>query len=244
MILLDDKSTGVPSTGVAVSSAEDPHVEAPFADPDRTARARIRDAAIARFGRDGIAETSLRAIAGDAGVSTPLVIHHFGSKKGLRAACDKYVADRIREQKFDAVSQGPQLDPLPALRSSPDNRPMLGYLARTIGDGSPEVSALFDDLVEDALEYTSEGIETGLIKPSRHLRERTVVLLLWSMGVLVLHEQLERLLGVDLLGEPEQFASYMLPATEILSEGVLAEGLYEQTRRAFQYREDEEDEGS
>jgi len=34
----------------------------------------------------------------------------------------------------------------------------------------------------------------------------------------------------------------MLPATEILSEGVLAEGLYEQTRSAFQYRENEEDE--
>ena len=43
-------------------------------DPDRTARARIRDAAITRFAQDGIAATSLRSIAEDVGVSPPLRI--------------------------------------------------------------------------------------------------------------------------------------------------------------------------
>jgi AcrR family transcriptional regulator len=62
---------------------------------DLTARARIRGAALARFGTDGIAGTSVRAVAADAGVS-PLVVHHFGSKEGLRQACDDYVLDSIR----------------------------------------------------------------------------------------------------------------------------------------------------
>ncbi|MFD0204347.1 MULTISPECIES: TetR/AcrR family transcriptional regulator [Saccharothrix] len=61
------------------------------ATSDLTARARIRDAALARFGADGVAGASMRAIAADAGVSPALVVHHFGSKEGLRQACDEYV---------------------------------------------------------------------------------------------------------------------------------------------------------
>ncbi len=57
---------------------------------DLTTRARIRDAAVLRFGREGFG-ASVRTVAADAGVSPGLVIHHFGSKDGLRAACDEYV---------------------------------------------------------------------------------------------------------------------------------------------------------
>ena len=205
-----------------------------------TARARIRHAAIDAFGEAGVDGTSLKTIAARAGVSQPLIVHHFGSKQGLRTACDQHVAATIREQKLAALSEGPNLDTLAALRRSAENRPVLRYLARTLGDGSPEVSALIDDLVEDALEYETEGIETGLIKPSRHPRERMVVLVLWSLGLLMLHEQLERLVDVDLLGEPDQLGPYLLPVVEMFSEGVLAEGLYEHTRAAFEHHEDDE----
>ncbi|HJE59178.1 MAG TPA: TetR/AcrR family transcriptional regulator, partial [Nocardiopsis listeri] len=50
---------------------------------DLTARARIRDAALTRFGQEGFG-VSVRAIAEEAGVSPGLVIHHFGSKEKLR----------------------------------------------------------------------------------------------------------------------------------------------------------------
>jgi len=50
---------------------------------DLTAAARIRDAAIERFGEQGFS-VGLRPIAEAAGVSAALVIHHFGSKDGLR----------------------------------------------------------------------------------------------------------------------------------------------------------------
>ena len=56
---------------------------------DLTTSARIRDAAIAQFGAHGF-NTGVRAIATAAGVSPGLVIHHFGSKDGLRKACDEY----------------------------------------------------------------------------------------------------------------------------------------------------------
>ena len=70
---------------------------------DLTAAARIRDAAIERFGEQGFS-VGLRSIAEAAGVSAALVIHHFGSKDGLRKACDDYVAEEIRSSKSEAMN--------------------------------------------------------------------------------------------------------------------------------------------
>lgn len=69
---------------------------------DLTAHARIREAAIEQFGRHGFG-VGLRAIAEAAGVSAALVIHHFGSKEGLRKACDDFVAEEIRSSKAAAL---------------------------------------------------------------------------------------------------------------------------------------------
>ena len=41
----------------------------------------------------------MRAIAEAAGVSPALIIHHFGSKEGLRKACDDYIAAEIRSDE-------------------------------------------------------------------------------------------------------------------------------------------------
>ena len=65
------------------------------ASDDRTAVARIRDAAIEQWGEHGF-NVGLRSIAESAGVSAALVIHHFGSKDGLRKACDDYIAEDER----------------------------------------------------------------------------------------------------------------------------------------------------
>lgn len=215
--------------------------EAPRADaaPDLTARARIRDAAIEEFGSRGVRGTSLRVIAERVGVSQPLILHHFGSKQGLRAACDHHVAAAIRASKLESLAEGPGLDPLVAMRRNTSNHAALRYLARTLADGSPEISNVIDELVEDALEYEQEGIRTGVIKPSHHPRERMVVMVLWQLGLLMLHEQLERLIGVDLFGDAEQMGPYMLPVIEMLSEGVIPEGMYERTRQAFASHEQE-----
>jgi AcrR family transcriptional regulator len=203
---------------------------APQEDGDRTARARIRDAAIERFAASGVTATSLKAIAADVGVSPPLLIHHFGSKDGLRQACDEHVAAMIRARKRAAVAGG--LDPLQALRESQEGPPLLGYLARTLGDGSPHVADLIDELVEDAVGYMAEGVEAGVLKPSDYPRERAVVLTLWQLGALVLHEHVERLMGADLVSGTEGVLAWILPAGEILAKGVLEEGFYERLTEA------------
>jgi AcrR family transcriptional regulator len=211
---------------------------APSDPDDRTGRARIRDAAIGLFGERGVDGTSLKLIAEAAGVSQPLIVHHFGSKDGLRVACDEHVAASVRASKLEAMSAGSGIDPMAALRSVDDNRPLMRYLARTLTDGSPHVAALVDEMVADAVEYMAEGERTGAVLPSEHPRERAVVLTVWSLGLLALSEHVERLLGVDVLGSGDQLTAYILPALEILSKGVVPGSLYEQMRDALENEQD------
>lgn len=200
-------------------------------DAGRSARSRIRDAALELFAESGVAATPVRAIAERARVSTALVMHHFGSKDALRVACDQHVAASVREQKSAATVTG--ADPLAALRTSAEGPPLLRYLARTLVDGSPHVADLVDELVADAQDYTEAGVATGVTTPSDFPRERAVVLTLWSLGALVMREHLERLLGVDLTGDPRAMGGYAVPATEILARGVITEDHYRRVREAF-----------
>jgi AcrR family transcriptional regulator len=208
---------------------------APSSD-DRTARARIRDAAITRFAADGVVATSIRAIAADAGVSPALVLHHFDSKDELRVACDEHVAAVIRERKTAALSAGPGMDPIAALRVGAQGPPLLRYLARTLVDGSPHVAALVDEMVSDAAGYMAEGVDAGTLRPTDHPYGRAAVVTIWSLGALVLHEHLERLLGVDLTGTPEELATataYFGPALELFSDGLITEAAAAAYREAF-----------
>jgi len=201
------------------------------ADADKTARARIRDAAIRRFARDGVAATSLKAIAADAGVSPPLVVHHFGSKDGLRAACDEYVNELTWRMK-SRLDSGLSTDPLASIRQAQTDLPILEYIARTIPDGSEHADALVDSMVEDTLRYMAAAEAEGLVRPAANPRERAVVLVLWQLGALVLHEQARRLLGADLTGPSLATIRFWLPAGEILAYGVLDPERFEEIRAA------------
>lgn len=191
---------------------------------------RILASALDLFGRQGVKGTSLKAIAAAAGVSPALIVHHFGSKDALRVACDQHVAEVLRVAKTDTVQQGQHADPLALMTQLRDNRPVVRYLARTLTDGSPHVNDLIDEMVADAEGYTQTSVEAGLVRPSANPRARVVVLFLWSMGVLVLHEHLERLLGVSLVEGDEPPLPYLQAVLEIYADGVLADGTYDELR--------------
>lgn len=194
---------------------------------DRTTTARIRDAAITEFAANGVPATSVRTIATTAGVSPGLVIHHFGSKEELRHACDEYVAGVIRELKGTAMAAGAGFDMTAAIRSWDTDVPLAKYLAKTLVDGSPHVADLVDEMAGDAIAYVEAGVGTGLIKPSDYPEERAAVLLIWSLGALVLHEHLERLIGVDITADlsanPKAISPYVAPILELYSNGFLTE---------------------
>lgn len=198
-------------------------------DADRTARARIRDAAIERFAADGFAATSLKRIADDVGVSTPLVLHHFGSKDGLRAACDHHVAAVIRQQKAEGMAAGPGADPFEALRRSYEGTSVFRYVARALAEGSPHLDELVDTMVEDALVYMTDGVRRGVLRPVENLREQVVVLSVWQLGALAMNHHLKRLLGIDLVdGSTESLVRWAELSARILARGVIKEDVFDQ----------------
>lgn len=206
---------------------------------DRTARARIRDAAIACFSQRGVRATTIRTIAAAADVSPGLVIHHFGSKDALRVACDQHVAALVREGKEKAMAQGLGLDPLAAMRMDPSGPPLLHYLARTLVDGSPHVAELVDEMVADAQAYMAQGVASGLLRPSEDPHAQAALLTVYSLGALVLREHLQRLIGVDIadaITEPEDVAGYVRTALEIFGSGVMTAEATDQMRAALDRR--------
>lgn len=204
---------------------------------DRNTTARIRDAAIECFAEKGVAGTSIRTIATAAGVSPGSVIHHFGSKDGLRQACDQHVASIIRDLKSSAMAAGVGFDVAAALNTIEESPPYSRYLARILVDGSPHVAEIVDEIVADAVKYMETGVATGLIKPTEFPYERATVLAIWALGALVLHEHLERLIGVDLTGDytqdPAAISAYMAPALEIFSTGFITEATVRLMSDAF-----------
>jgi AcrR family transcriptional regulator len=190
---------------------------------DLTARARIRDAAIRRFGTEGL-EVGLRAIAADAGVSPALVLHHFGSKDGLRDACDEHALDAVRAAK--SVTLGPsgpdQL--LMQLASVAEYAPVVAYLMRAMAAGGPRGRQLLEHFTANAEEYVAEGVAAGTLRPSRDEKARVRWMTLTGMGAMLLAFALEDEPPSDVAAWLQRYvASISLPAFEAFTEGILAD---------------------
>ena len=170
---------------------------------DLTARARIRDAALEQFAEHGFEGATIRGIAEAAGVSPGLVQHHFGSKAGLRRACDDAVLELVR-RKLRATQDGEITNPgfLAALYAA--GRPLVRYLARAAVERSPAAATLLDEIVAGTEAFLTMTWPERFLRGSRRTRDAAAVLVAQSTGSLVLHEHLARQMGLD-------------PATDVLS---------------------------
>ncbi|HEY8482039.1 MAG TPA: TetR family transcriptional regulator [Spirillospora sp.] len=190
---------------------------------DAAAATRIRDAAINRFGRDGFS-VGLRAIAEDAAVSPALVVHYFGSKRGLRRACDERVREVIATEKRAAATDGTAAGLLAQLADVERFAPVVLYVVRSLREGGDLAAELFEDMVGDATRYLEAGVEAGVIRPSRDPAARARVMAYQAMGSmlmwLTLHPE---------QADPESFGkalrAYMEEVTAPMLE-LFTEGLY------------------
>jgi AcrR family transcriptional regulator len=193
------------------------------ATADLTARARIRDAAIHRFAVEGFG-ASVRAIASDAGVSAGLVMHHFGSKDKLRAECDEHLLATIgrlkRENVADAAAGGSFFHKFAAAE---ENAPIVGYVLRSMQDGSSLAREFIDHMVADSVDYTQEGVAAGVIRPSRDEVARARYLTLSALGALLLEVTLSPPSDPsDLVTIVRTyFRNSYLPMLELFTEGFL-----------------------
>src|SRR6202165_5724574 len=124
---------------------------------DLTTTARIRDAAIEQFGEHGFS-VGLRAIAEAAGVSAALVIHHFGSKDGLRKACDDYIAEEVRTAKSESLRSADPATWFAQMAEIESYAPMMRYLVRSMQSGTELAKTFWRRMLENAEEYLEEGV--------------------------------------------------------------------------------------
>lgn len=166
---------------------------------DLTAMARIREAALARFPESGFAGTTVRAIAADAGVSPALVLHHFGSKAGLREACNAHIVATMEATKRDLLAAG--LGDDGALRAAFSmGAPLIRYLAWAVAQGDDFARKLFDGLVEGAVRQMALAVDAGMAHPFvGDPVPQVATMVAMQLGPLVLHDHLSRALGIDTL---------------------------------------------
>jgi AcrR family transcriptional regulator len=178
---------------------------------DRTARAVIRDEALRLFAVHGPDGVTVRQIAAAAGVSPGLVVHHFGSKQGLRAAVDEHVLglfDRMLGEMtgehavdlHDPAASGSVAEAI--VRHLPADSPVPGYLRRLLlGDGDAG-RELFRRLFRLSAATLDALATAGMAARGSDPAVRAAFLLINDLAVLLLREHLTEVLGTDPLSGP------------------------------------------
>ncbi|MCV7172125.1 TetR/AcrR family transcriptional regulator [Mycobacterium manitobense] len=192
------------------------------ASEDRTAIARIRDAAIDQFGQKGFA-VGLRTIADAAGVSAALVIHHFGSKDGLRKVCDDYITEEIRRSKSASIQSTDPSTWFAQMAEIESYAPMMAYLVRSMQSGGELAKSFWRSMIDNVEQYMEEGVRAGTIKPSRNPKARAKYLAMTNGGSFLLYLQMHDD-PTDLRAVLRDYAQDMVvPALEVYSHGLMAD---------------------
>jgi TetR/AcrR family transcriptional regulator, regulator of cefoperazone and chloramphenicol sensitivity len=192
-------------------------------DQDLTAKARIRDRALELFARQGVAATSLRAVAKEAGVSPGLIVHHFGSKEGLCRAVDETVVRRIElalaevplSLPGEVVAKGRGEVTLALLRSQPV---LCDYIGRALSEHTDASAALFHRLFAFA-RRDQALVAAGAVRSDADPFWRTMQQMLLVIGPLMMRPLIERELGGALL-EDDNFERWMRANTDLLQRGL------------------------
>ncbi|OJH42045.1 TetR/AcrR family transcriptional regulator [Cystobacter ferrugineus] len=72
--------------------------------PTEMTRARILEAGMRCFAREGFAGATTRMIAAEAGVTLPVIAYHFGNKEGLHRACAQEIIEQYSRRLLPLVS--------------------------------------------------------------------------------------------------------------------------------------------
>jgi AcrR family transcriptional regulator len=194
---------------------------------DLTASARIREAALELFARDGVAGTSMRSVAAKAGVSPSLVVHHFGTKQRLRVAVDDAVLSSFERAlgSVDLLGSPEQVsgrlnDAIASIIGG--DRAVRDYLGRSLFEATESSQRLFDALTDiitaglDALE------DVGLVRRDTDPVWRAYAVLFIILGPLMLSRQLEARLHTDAF-HPDIVQARSTSNIDILRRGLFTE---------------------
>lgn len=208
------------------------------AEPDLTAAARIRNTAIELFARDGF-DVGLRAIAAEAGVTAGLITHHFGSKDGLRQACDAETLRLIAQTKRDAKLMGGSLELVTQMAEIDQYAPAVAYIVRSLIDGGTLAKQLLDTFIADAEEYLAPAVAAGAIAPSHDEAARVRYLTYSGLGALLLYVRYEAPDPTDIRAVIRNFINDFGPVTaELYSQPLIPDpNFYAEYAAALQQAE-------
>lgn len=193
---------------------------------DLTARARIRDAALELFAEKGFHKATVRDIATRAGVSPGLVVHHFGSKEGLRGACDEHVLAYWRTVKTEAVA-GIAFPRMDATVRDPEFLRVWGYFKRALTAEDANATEFFDRLTDDVAGYLEVGERAGTIRPTTDPEARATIATAMALGLMAFEPHVARRLGGEHILSPEVLARYTAFTMDLFTEGIITARLVE-----------------
>jgi AcrR family transcriptional regulator len=179
-------------------------------DPaDLTARARIRDAALFLFARDGF-RAPMRTIADIAGVSVALITHHYGTKDALRVACDDEVMSRFLEMELLALRQPDSVEG--QLRDSAAASVLTVYMVQSFLDASGSAGRFFSRYVDHLRTILTEARQAGMISESDDPESQLHVLATQSIGMLIVE------FAIDPPADPRHFIDHVHTTRQILAQ--------------------------
>jgi len=151
------------------------------------------------------------------------VIHHFGSKEGLRKACDDFVAESIRASKSETIQSSDPASWLAQLAAIESFAPLMAYLVRSMQSGGDLAKALWRNMIDNTEQYLDEGVRAGTIKPSRNPKARARFLAMSNGGGFLLYLQMHDN-PADMRAVLHDYAQdSVLPAMELYTEGLMTD---------------------
>jgi len=185
--------------------------------------ARLIEAAIELFGRDGMDAVGTRAIADAAGAQMSAITYHFGGKEGLYLACARHIAAEMRErwapllERTSAASAADSgaaearaaivamLSGFAAIMMKDDTARTARFIVREQMNPSPAFKILFEGAMQPGLQRMDELLQriAGRRLPPDQLRVRALALLGQVLAFRFARATLLRATGWESVGEAE-----------------------------------------
>jgi TetR/AcrR family transcriptional regulator, regulator of cefoperazone and chloramphenicol sensitivity len=177
-----------------------------IAEADPSTRTRIREAALRLVAERGLAGSSIRDVAKEAGVSPGLVQHHFRTKERLKQEVDAWVLDRLRAE-FQSVTVSGSMAQVSDLfcqavvRFGTSHPELPAYISRTMLEGGPMAEAMFDGLIRLTRANLDLVAERGGVRPGLDMVWASIQLTMMWVGPLLLQPLIERHLDQPLISD-------------------------------------------
>lgn len=209
------------------------------ATDDRKTSAIIRDAAMELFAARGVADVTIRDIASAAAVSPSLVVHHFGSKAGLKDALDHRAAAFVDDMLAELArpAGGGAVTSLASIFADRVTREptLIAYVRRILLDGGQTADDCFGRLFEVTLAAMRSLAAAGVVHPTSDERTRAAFLLANDLAVVLLRQQIAAAAGSDPLA-PDGLARWTAEAASIYADGLFRSAAASPQRAATRHR--------